>query len=206
MIGILGKKIGMTTFFEENGDAIPCTVIDAGSCNVLQVKTKEKDGYEAVQLGYGIRREKVINKPQRTIYKKLKISPSQFVREIRGFSQEDIKEGDQVKVDLFKEGDVVKVSGTSKGKGFQGVVKRHGFHGGVRTHGQSDRERAPGSIGSSSYPSRVYKGMKMAGRMGGKRVSVRNLKVVKVIPDSNLILVKGAIPGANTGFVEIYKN
>lgn len=206
MIGILGKKIGMTTFFENNGDAIPCTVIEAGPCNVLQVKSKEKDGYEAVQIGYGIRREKVINKPQRTIYKKLKVSPSRFVKEIKDFSSKDLKEGDQIKVDLFKEGDLVKVSGTSIGKGFQGVVKRHGFHGGVRTHGQSDRERAPGSIGSSSYPSRVYKGLKMAGRMGGKRVSVRNLRVVKVIPDSNLILVKGAIPGANTGFVEIYKN
>ena len=206
MTGILGKKIGMTTYFEENGDAFPCTVVEAGPCYVTQVKTVKKDGYKAVQLGFGSRREKTINNPQRTIYKKLKISPARFVIEIRDFYKEDIKKGDQVKVDMFNEGDLIKVSGTSKGKGFQGVIKRHGFAGGVKTHGQSDRERAPGSIGQSSYPSRVYKGMKMAGRMGGERVSVRNLKIVKIIPDSNLMLIKGAIPGPNTGFVEIYKN
>jgi large subunit ribosomal protein L3 len=206
MIGILGKKIGMTTYFEENGDAVPCTVIEAGPCYVTQLKTIKKDGYDSVQLGFGTKKEKAINNSQRTVYKKLKISPARYVKEIRNFSNKDLKEGDQIKVDMFNEGDVVKVTGSSKGKGFQGVVKRHGFHGGVRTHGQSDRERAPGSIGQSSYPSRVYKGIKMAGRMGGNRVSVRNLRVLKVIPDSNLILINGIIPGANSGFVEIYKN
>jgi large subunit ribosomal protein L3 len=206
MTGILGKKIGMTTYFAENGDAVPCTVVEAGPCYVTQVKTIKKDGYKAVQLGFGSRREKTVKNPQRTIYKKLQISPARFVMEIRDFYKEDVKQGEQINVDMFNEGDSVKVSGTSKGKGFQGVIKRHGFAGGVRTHGQSDRERAPGSIGQSSYPSRVLKGMKMAGRMGGKRVSVQNLKVVKIIPDSNLMLIKGAIPGANSGFVEIYKN
>ena len=131
---------------------------------------------------------------------------NKIIKEITNFPVEGLKEGDQIKVDIFQTGDVVKVTGISKGKGFQGVVKRHGFAGGVRTHGQSDRERAPGSIGSSSYPSRVLKGMRMAGRMGGKRITVRNLKIIKIIPDSNLLLVKGAIPGANTGYVEIYKN
>lgn len=206
MIGLLGKKIGMTTYFEESGNAVSCTVIEAGPCFVTQIKTKAKDGYEAIKFGFGIRREKTVNKPERGQYKKLNIPPSRFIKEIRDFQIEGLKEGDQIKVDIFKAGDIVKVTGISKGKGFQGVVKRHGFAGGVRTHGQSDRERAPGSIGASSYPSRVLKGQRMAGRTGGTKVTIRNLKVVKIIPDSNLLLVKGAIPGANTGFVEIYKN
>ena len=206
MIGLLGKKIGMTTYFEESGNAVACTVIEAGPCYVTQIKTKEKDGYEAIKFGFGIKREKTVNKPDRGQFKKLNIPPARYIKEITNFPVEGLKEGDQIKVDIFQTGDVVKVTGISKGKGFQGVVKRHGFAGGVRTHGQSDRERAPGSIGSSSYPSRVLKGMRMAGRMGGKRITVRNLKIIKIIPDSNLLLVKGAIPGANTGYVEIYKN
>ena len=137
--------------------------------------------------------------------KKLKISPARIVKEIRDFPVDGIKTGDQIKVDIFKPGDIVKVTGESKGKGFQGGVKRHNFSGGFRTHGQSDRERAPGSIGASSYPSRVFKGQKMAGRLGGEKVTVRNLKILKIITDSNLLLIKGAVPGAKTGFVEIYK-
>ena len=201
MFGILGKKIGMTTFFSETGNAVPVTVIEAGPCVITQIKTKETDGYSAVQFGFGIKKEKATNKAQRTIYKNIKTSPARFVKEIRDFPLEDLKLGDKVKVDIFKVGELVKVTGVSKGKGFQGGVKRHGFSGGVRTHGQSDRERAPGSIGASSYPSRVFKGQRMAGRMGGDQVTTRNLKVIKILPDSNLILVKGTIPGANTGLV-----
>lgn len=206
MIGIIGKKIGMTTYFTENGDAVPCTVIEAGPCVITQVKTKEKDGYDAIQVGFGTKREKNVSKPQREVYKKLNAAPPRFVKELRDYPAGDLKAGDAIKVDIFNEGEKVKVTGLSKGKGFQGVVKRHGFGGGVRTHGQSDRERAPGSIGSSSYPSRVFKGQRMAGRTGGDKITTRNLKVVKIFSDSNLILIKGAVPGAKTGLVEIYKN
>lgn len=206
MIGILGKKIGMTTLFEDDGNAVPCTVIEAGPCYVTQIMKKEKDGYEAVQLGFEEKKEKNSTKPLVEKFKKVKVPVLRYVKEVRDFPAENLKEGDQVKVDMFKEGDIVKVTGKSKGKGFQGVVKRHGFGGGVRTHGQSDRERAPGSIGGSSYPSRVFKGQRMAGRTGGDKVTTRNLKVVKVFGDSNLILIKGAVPGTKTGLVEIYKN
>ncbi|MBN8570504.1 MAG: 50S ribosomal protein L3 [Ignavibacteria bacterium] len=205
MIGILGKKIGMTTYYQENGNAVPVTVIEAGPCYVTQIKTKETDGYESVQLGFGERREKTVNKPMQGKFKKLNIPALRFTKEIRDFSLADVKAGEQVKVNIFNEGDTVKVTGTSKGKGFQGVMKRHGFSGGQRTHGQSDRQRAPGSIGASSYPSRVFKGQRMAGRTGGDRITVRNLKVIKIFADSNLILVKGAVPGTKSGFVEIYK-
>lgn len=206
MVGILGKKIGMTTIFSNDGNAIPCTVIEAGPCYVTQIKSKNKDGYESVQLGFEEKKEKNSSKPVIGQFKKIKTPVLRFVKEVRDFPADNLKEGDQVKVDIFSEGDIVKVSGISKGKGFQGVVKRHGFAGGVRTHGQSDRERAPGSIGGSSYPSRVFKGQRMAGRMGGDTVTVRNMKVVKIFSDSNLILIKGAVPGTKTGFVEIYKN
>jgi large subunit ribosomal protein L3 len=205
MIGILGKKIGMTTYYQENGNAVPVTVIEAGPCYVTQIKTKEKDGYESVQLGFGERREKTVNKPMQGKFKKLNIPALRFTKEIRDFALADVKAGEQVKVNIFNEGDTVKVTGTSKGKGFQGVMKRHGFGGGQRTHGQSDRQRAPGSIGASSYPSRVFKGQRMAGRTGNDRITVRNLKVIKIFADSNLILIKGAIPGTKSGFVEIYK-
>ncbi len=206
MIGILGKKIGMTTYFEDTGDAVPCTVIEAGPCVVTQIKTKEKDGYDSVQFGFGVKKEKNVSKPYIGQFAKLKIAPPRFLKEITEFPTDGIKEGEVIKCDIFKQGDIVKVTGISKGKGFQGVMKRHGFGGGQRTHGQSDRQRAPGSIGASSYPSRVFKGQRMAGRTGGKQVTVRNLKIVKIIPDSNLMLVKGAVPGAKTGFLEIYKN
>lgn len=206
MIGILGKKIGMTTIFESNGNMVPCTVIEAGPCYVTQIKNKTKDGYNAVQIGFEDKKEKNSSKPVIGIFKKINTPVQRYIREIRDHSSEELKAGDVIKVDIFKEGDNVKVTGISKGKGFQGVVKRHGFAGGVRTHGQSDRERAPGSIGGSSYPSRVFKGQRMAGRMGNDRITVRNLKVMKVFSDSNLILIKGAVPGAKTGLVEIYKN
>lgn len=205
MIGILGKKIGMTTVFEEDGNAVPCTIIEAGPCFVTQIMTKDKDGYEAVQFAFEEAKEKNMNKPSLGKFKKSKIKPMKHLKEIADYPAAELKVGDEIKVNIFKAGDVVKVTGTSKGKGFQGVVKRHGFAGGVRTHGQSDRERAPGSIGGSSYPSRVFKGQRMAGRMGGDKVTVRNLKVVKIIDDSNLILIKGAVPGSKTGLVEIYK-
>lgn len=206
MIGILGKKLGMTTYFTEEGDVVTCTVVEAGPCVITQIKTKDKDGYEAVQVGYGSRRDKRVSKPQKTVFKKLKIDSPGVLKEIRDYPVNDLKEGDEIKVTIFKAGDNVKVTGTSKAKGFQGVVKRHGFGGGVKTHGQSDRLRAPGSIGQSSYPSRVFKGMKMAGRMGGVQKTVSNLKVIKVIEDSNLILLSGPIPGVKSSLVEIYKN
>lgn len=205
MIGIIGKKIGMTSVFTEDGSYVPCTVIEAGPCYVTVVKTHDKHGYNSVQIGFEEKKKKHVKKPEAGKYSKLNIPAPKHVREIRDFEHENLKEGDIVKVDMFKEGDTVKVTGVSKGKGFQGVVRRHGFGGGVRTHGQSDRERAPGSIGGSSFPSRVFKGQRMAGRMGGNKVSVRNLKVVKVFGDSNLILVKGAVPGSKSGLVEIYK-
>jgi large subunit ribosomal protein L3 len=206
MTGLLGKKIGMTSIFDDSGQVIPCTVIEAGPCYVTQIRTKEHDGYEAVQLGFDERRERLVNKPERGHFAKAKVRPTRLVREFRGNGASEYQPGQEIKVDrVFAKGDVVAVIGTSKGRGFQGVVKRHHFGGGFRTHGQSDRERAPGSIGSSSHPSRVFKGMRMAGRMGGEQVTVRNLKVVGVIPDSNLLLLKGSVPGAVNGYVEIHK-
>ncbi|MER3524655.1 MAG: 50S ribosomal protein L3 [Ignavibacteria bacterium] len=206
MTGLLGKKIGMTSIFDDSGHVIPCTVIEAGPCFVTQVKTKERDGYEAVQLGFEERKERLVSKPLKGHFAKANTKPMRIVREFRSNGSSALQPGQQIKVDnVFAKGDTVSVIGTSKGRGFQGVVKRHHFGGGSRTHGQSDRERAPGSIGSSSFPSRVFKGMRMAGRMGGTRVTVRNLKVVGVIPDANLLLVKGSVPGAVNGFVEIHK-
>lgn len=206
MKGLIGKKLGMTSVFTENGNSVTCTLIEAGPCYVTAVKTKENDGYSAVQFGFIERREKGLSKPRLGLFKKNKMPVLRFVKEIRDFDDSDkLQVGEVIKTDLFHEGDIVKVTGWSKGKGFQGVVKRHGFGGGSRTHGQSDRQRAPGSIGASSYPSRVFKGQKMAGRQGNEKVTIRNLRVVKVIPESNLILIKGAVPGAISGIVEIYK-
>jgi len=206
MTGILGKKIGMTSIYDDNGESVPCTVIEAGPCVVAQIKTKEKDGYEALQLGFEEKRERLVNKPASGHFKKAGISPKRLMREFRGFDTSKFKLGTEITVaSIFSKGDIVSVAGTSKGRGFQGVVKRHHFGGGFRTHGQSDRERAPGSIGSSSYPSRVFKGMKMAGRMGGDRVTVKNLRVVQVIPESNLLLIRGSVPGCNNSYVEIHK-
>lgn len=207
MNGLLGKKLGMTSIFDDAGQVIPCTVIEAGPCVVTQIKTKEHDGYEAVQVGFEPKPERLVTKPLRGHFLKAGAKPLRFVREFRSNGVSELQPGQEIKVTaVFAKGDTVSVIGTSKGKGFQGVVRRHHFGGGFRTHGQSDRERAPGSIGSSSHPSRVFKGMRMAGRMGGEQVTVRNLKVVGVIPDSNLLLIRGSVPGAINGYVEIYKN
>ncbi|MGA9117484.1 MAG: 50S ribosomal protein L3 [Bacteroidota bacterium] len=207
MTGLLGKKIGMTSVFDESGEAVPCTVIEAGPCFVTQVKTMERDGYQAVQLGFGERRERLLTKAVAGHLAKSKVKPVRFIREFRLRGMADLQPGQEIKVEsVFSRGDVVSVVGNSKGRGFQGVVKRHHFGGGFRTHGQSDRERAPGSVGSSSYPSRVFRGQRMAGRMGGERVTVRNLRVVGVIADSNLLLLKGSVPGAINGILEIRKN
>ena len=207
MTGLLGKKLGMTSIFDDAGQVVPCTVIEAGPCYVTQIKTKERDGYEAVQLGFGQRKDRLVTRPLRGHYATSGVKPPRITREFRGNGSTELQPGQEFRVDtVFAKGDTVSIIGTSKGRGFQGVVKRHHFGGGFRTHGQSDRERAPGSIGSSSHPSRVFKGMRMAGRMGGGRVTVRNLKVVGIIPDSNLLLVKGSVPGAINGFLEIHKN
>jgi len=206
MPGILGKKIGMTSIFNAEGNLVTVTVIEAGPCKVLSLRNKEKDGYEAVVLGFQEKKEKHVSKPVLGQFKKNNLSPLRKVREFKGFDTSSMKVGDDIKVDLFKEGDIIKVRGKSKGKGFQGVMKRHNFGGvGGTTHGQSDRLRAPGSIGSSSYPSRVFKGMKMAGRMGFENVTIRNLKVIKIIQEDNLIMVNGAVPGAINSIVELIK-
>jgi large subunit ribosomal protein L3 len=206
MTGILGKKIGMTSVFDDKGEMVPCTVIEAGPCVITQIKTRDKDGYDALQLGFDMMRDKSVTRPMQGHFKKANVKATRVVREFRGFDIDKYQLGGEVKVDsLLAQGDVVSVAGMSKGRGFQGVVKRHHFGGGFRTHGQSDRERAPGSIGSSSYPSRVFKGMRMAGRMGGERVKVKNLRIVKIISESNLILVSGSVPGHNNSYVEIVK-
>jgi len=204
--GILGKKIGMTSLFDENGEAVPCTVIEAGPCYVIQVRTKEKDGYEAIQLGFDEKKERLVNKPMRGHFAKAASKALRLLHEFKGYNGSSLKQGDEVKVDMFVPCDIVDVSGKSKGRGFQGVVKRHHFGGvGMATHGASDRVRAPGSIGGSSYPSRVFKGMRMGGRMGFERVTVKNLKVVKVIPESNILIIRGSVPGAINGYLEIEK-
>ncbi|MES2764341.1 MAG: 50S ribosomal protein L3 [Bacteroidota bacterium] len=205
MSALLGKKVGMTSVFTETGELIPCTVIEAGPCPVTQIRTQKVDGYTAVQLGYGDVTAKHVTKPVAGQYKKSNTTPKRYLREFRDM-QKEYNLGDILTVEIFAKGDKVKISGTGKGKGFQGVMKRHHFSGvGGTTHGQSDRQRAPGSIGSSSYPSRVFKGMKMAGRMGGKRISIRNLEIIQAIPESNLLLIKGSIPGTPNSIIEIVK-
>ncbi len=203
MAGILGYKIGMTQIFDEDGLVVPVTVVKAGPCYVTQIKTKENDGYDAVQLSFGEIKEKRVTKPLLGHFAKAGVKPKRHLVEFDFGQDHQLKVGDEIKVDIFQPGLAVKVSGITKGKGFQGVVKRHGFGGGPKTHGQSDRLRAPGSIGQSSYPSRVFKGMKMAGRMGGKRHTLVNVKVVKVDPENNLLFLKGAVPGARNSLVEI---
>jgi large subunit ribosomal protein L3 len=206
MPGIIGKKVGMTSIYSAAGKNIPCTVIEAGPCAVTQVRTKEKDGYEAVQLGFQDKKDKHTSKPMQGHFKKAGTTPKRFIAEFKGF-ENDLKLGDTIKIeDLFTEGEVVDVIGTTKGKGFQGVVKRHGFSGvGESTHGQHNRLRAPGSLGASSDPSRVFPGMRMAGRTGADQRTVQNLQVVKILADENLILVKGAVPGFNGSTVYIVK-
>ena len=203
MKAIIGKKVGMTSYIGENGRAVACTIIEAGPCAVTQLRTQDKDGYTAVQLGFGDVKEKHTNKALTGHFKKSNTSPKAKVMEVRNCSL-DLKTGDVVNCDIFKEGETVNVIGTSIGKGFQGVVKRHGFSGvGSATHGQHNRLRAPGSIGACSTPSRVFKGMRMAGRLGGVRVKVQNLKVLKVYADKNLLVISGAIPGHDNGYVMV---
>ncbi|MEY3039653.1 MAG: 50S ribosomal protein L3 [Flavobacteriaceae bacterium] len=205
MSGLIGKKIGMTSIFDEQGKNIPCTVIETGPCVVTQVRTEEVDGYSALQLGFDDKTEKHVNKAAAGHFKKAGVSAKKQVIEFRDF-EGNYQLGDTISVDLFAEGEYVDVIADSKGKGFQGVVKRHGFAGvGQSTHGQHNRLRAPGSIGASSYPSRVFKGMRMAGRMGGKQVTVQNLLVLKVVPEKNLLVVKGCVPGHKNAYVRIIK-
>jgi large subunit ribosomal protein L3 len=206
MSGLIGKKIGMTSVFAEDGKVIGCTLIEMGPCVVTQVKTVEKDGYNAIQLGFGEGREKTTNNSIQGHCKKANTSPKRKFAEFKEFEKE-LNLGDVLTVaDIFIEGDFVDAVGTSKGKGFQGVVKRHNFNGvGGQTHGQHNRQRHPGSVGSASFPSRVFRGLRMAGRTGNDRVKIQNLRVVKIMPEKNLIVVSGAIPGANNSFIILEK-
>ena len=206
MAGIIGKKIGMTSVFSVEGKNIPCTVIEAGPCVVTQVKTEETDGYEVLQLAYGEKKEKHTNKAEFGHFKKAGTTPKQKVVEFRNTYQEEYELGQEINVSIFHENDYVDIEGVSKGKGFQGVVKRHNFRGvGDATHGQHNRLRAPGSVGASSWPSRVFKGMRMAGRDGGKTTTIENLLVIKTIPEKNLLVVKGSVPGARGSYIIIRK-
>jgi large subunit ribosomal protein L3 len=205
MKGIIGKKVGMTQVFDDRGEVIPVTVIEAGPCYVAQIKTVERDGYTAVQLGFDETKSKRLTKPQLQHLQKSNLPALRHLRELRVQEEDlaDFEEGGKVTVDVFEVGEYVDVTGTTKGKGFAGVVKRHGFSGGPKTHGQSDRLRAPGSIGACTTPGRVFKGMRMAGRMGGERVTIQGLKVELVDPERNLLAVRGAVPGAKNGLVLI---
>jgi len=206
---ILGRKLGMTSLFTDSGVHIPCSIIEAGPCQVVQIKTQEKEGYNAVQLGFCDIKEKKINKPTKGHFDKMGLAEKKYYKYLREFRdlKKDINVGDVLTVEQFKIGDKVKVTAKSKGRGFQGVVKRHHFGGvGMITHGQSDRVRAPGSIGSSSYPSRVFKGLRMAGRMGGKTTTIRNLEIIDILPDQNILILKGNVPGApNNSLLKIVK-
>lgn len=205
MSGLIGKKIGMTSIFDESGKNIPCTIIEAGPCVVTQVLTKEKNGYDAIQLSFAEKKESRTNKPMKGHFAKAGTTPKKVVTEFTRFEEGHRKQfGEVLTIDVFIEGEFVDVVGTSKGKGFQGVVKRHGFGGvGEKTHGQHDRLRAPGSIGASSYPSRVFKGIRMAGRMGNDRVKAINIQILKLIPEQNLIIAKGSVPGCNGSYLKI---
>lgn len=206
MNGLIGKKLGMTRLFDETGQNIVVTIIEAGPCYVTEVRTKKKHGYDAVQLGFDEKREKITTKPMLGHFKKAKVKSLRILKEFKDAEKDStLKLGAEVKVDIFSEGDTVLVSGVSKGKGFAGTMKRHKFGGGPKTHGQSDRLRAPGSIGQSSYPSRVLKGTRMSGRMGGNNVTVKNVQVVKVDLEKNLLLVKGPVPGSIKSFVFLKK-
>ena len=211
MAGIVGRKLGMTRFFKEDGTNIAVTLIEAKPCVVTQIKTLENDGYEAVQIGYELRKESKTKKAMLGIFKKAGTEPRKHLAEFRGKilmkngdEEKPVEVGDEIKVDQFVEGERVSLSGKSKGKGFAGVVKRHKFAGGPKTHGQTDMERASGSVGASSYPSRVFKGMRMAGRMGGEKRTLSNISIIRVDVEKNLIAVKGPIPGAINSFVRIW--
>ncbi len=205
MAGIIGKKIGMTSFFDADGKNIPCTVIEAGPCVVTQVKTKEIDGYEAVQVAFGEKKDKHTSAGLKGHFAKASTTPKRKVVEFSGFETE-VKLGDTLDATVFAEGDLVEVVGTSKGKGFQGVIKRHGFAGvGGATHGQHNRLRAPGSLGASSFPAKVFKGMRMAGQQGNVRIKTQNLEVLKVMADKNILVIKGALPGAKGSYIIVEK-
>jgi large subunit ribosomal protein L3 len=205
MSGLIGKKIGMTSIYDASGKQMPCTVIEAGPCVVTQVKTPEKDGYSAIQLAFEELKEKNCTKPMKGHFAKANTTPKRYVAEFSRFEEGSKKAfGEVLTCDVFAEGEFVDVVGISKGKGFQGVVKRHGFSGvGDKTHGQHDRLRAPGSVGASSYPSRLFKGLRMAGRTGGRRVKVQNLQILKVIAEKNLVLVKGSVPGPKGSILKL---
>jgi len=205
MSGLLGKKIGMTSIYDEAGKIIPVTVIEAGPCVVTQVRTKEKDGYDAIQLAYDEKKEKNTSKAMKGHFAKANTTPKKLVKEFSRFEQGHRKQmGDTLTVDVFMEGEFVDVSGVSKGKGFQGVVKRHHFNGvGQKTHGQHNRLRKPGSIGACAYPSRVFKGLRMGGHMGARNVKVTNLQIMQIVPEKNLLVVKGSVPGHNNGYLKI---
>ena len=207
MSGMIGKKLGMTSIFNDRGDSIVCTVIEAGPNTVTQVKTKDgKDGYDAVQLGYGEKKQKRTSLAMQGHFDAADADPKAKIVEFKNFDR-DLTAGDEIIIeDLFQEGDLVDVAGITKGKGFQGVVKRHGFSGvGEQTHGQHNRERAPGAIGAASDPARVFKGMRMGGQTGNQRATIQNLEVVRILPDQNAILISGSVPGAKGGYVQIYK-
>lgn len=203
MAGLLGHKIGMTQLFDEQGVLIPVSVVQAGPCHVTQIKTVENDGYSAIQLSYQDKKEKRVTKPQKGHFQKAAVKPKRYLKEFDFGSERELKLGDEIRADIFQAGSTVRVSGLTKGKGFQGAVKLHGFSGGPKTHGQSDRLRAPGSLGQSSYPSRVYKGQRMAGRMGGNRQTRKTVKVIKVDLENNLLFLRGALPGSPNTLLEI---
>ncbi|MEL6822645.1 MAG: 50S ribosomal protein L3 [Calditrichota bacterium] len=205
MSGMLGKKIGMTRIFDESGNAVPVTVVKAGPCYITQLKTEETDGYSAVQVGFDEKKEKNTTQPILGHLNKAGAPPVRILKEFPLDVTEELKAGDVLNADYFEEGDVVKVTGLGKGRGFTGVIKRHNFGGGRGSHGQSSMQRAPGSVGQSSYPSKVFKGMKMAGRKGGNRVSIKGLQVMRVDAESNLLFIKGSVPGSRNSFIEIVK-
>ncbi|HUX56949.1 MAG TPA: 50S ribosomal protein L3 [Bacteroidales bacterium] len=206
MQGLIGKKVGMTSIFDENGKNIPCTVLQAGPCVVTQIKTVDKDGYFAVQLGFEDKKEKHTTKAEMGHFKKANTTPKRKLMEFTGFKEGQVKEGEVLTTSLFDPDIIIDVRGWSKGKGFQGVVKRHGFHGvGGQTHGQHNRGRAPGSLGASSFPSRVFPGMRMAGRTGGNRVMSMDVRIMKRMPENNLLIVRGSVPGPKGGYVIITK-
>lgn len=205
MSGMLGKKIGMTRIFDETGNAVPVTVVKAGPCYITQLKTEETDGYSAVQVGFDEKKEKNTTQPILGHLNKAGAPPVRILKEFPLDVTEELKAGDVLNADYFEEGDMVKVTGLGKGRGFTGVVKRHNFSGGRGSHGQSSMQRAPGSVGQSSYPSKVFKGMKMAGRKGGNRVSIKGLQVMRVDAESNLLFIKGSVPGSRNSFIEIVK-
>ena len=206
MSGLIGRKIGMSSLFDEKGKNVPCTVLELGPCVVTQVKTIDNDGYEAVQLGFDDKPDKKVNKSISGHFNKAKVDPKKKLVEFKMNFEEDLKLGETITVEHFKEGEFVDISAISKGKGFQGVVKRHGFSGvGQSTHGQHNRLRAPGSIGAASYPARVFKGMRMAGQTGAEKVKIQNLIVLKVLPEKNVLVVKGSVPGHKNSYVIVQK-